>query len=89
MTLTNSALRHPIRLNALVILAGLLGAACASESPGGPSPVADVAATDRIRAAPAIVDLWGPGVGPHASAYASAINAAGLVVGVRGMGGGL
>jgi len=69
---------------ALVVLAGLLGAACASESPGGPSLVADVAVATHT-AGPGIVDLWGPGEPPpNATAYASAVNQAGVVVGRTG-----
>jgi probable HAF family extracellular repeat protein len=69
---------------ALVVLAGLLNAACGSESPGGPSLVADVAVGTNA-AVPAIVDLWGPGETPvDARAYASAVNQAGVVVGRTG-----
>jgi len=71
-------------LDALVVLAGLLCAGCASESPGGPSLVADVAVGTKT-AVPAIVDLWGPGETPvDARAYASAVNPAGVVVGRTG-----
>jgi len=69
----------------LVVLAGLLCAACASESPGGPSGFADVAAVSTNPAGPAVVDLWGPvEPPPNARAYASAVNQAGVVVGRTG-----
>ncbi len=69
--------------NALVVFAGLLCAACASESPGGPSRVvADVAVASN-NATPAVIDLWGPGAPQFdvRNVYASAVNQAGVVVG--------
>src|SRR6266571_5987943 len=75
-------MKHRIRLDALVLIAGLLGAACASESPGGPSSVADFAAAANP-AGPAVVGLWGPGAPQFdvRNVYASAVNQAGVVVG--------
>jgi len=71
--------------NALVVFAGLLCAACASESPGGPSGFADVAVASNP-AAPAVIDLWGPEAPQFdvRNVYASAINQAGVVVGRTG-----
>src|SRR6266487_920993 len=68
--------------DALVVLAGVVCAACAGESPGGPSPVADVAVATNT-SGPAVIDLWGPGA-PQLDArnvYASAVSQAGVVVG--------
>ncbi len=75
-------MKNRIHLDALVLIAGLLGAACASESPGGPSPVADFAVAANP-AGPAVVDLWGPGASQFdvRNVYASAVNQAGVVVG--------
>src|SRR5258705_745555 len=75
-------MKNRIHLDALVLIAGLLGAACASESPGGPSPVADFAVAANP-AGPAVVDLWGPGASQFdvRNGYASAFNQAGVVVG--------
>jgi len=71
--------------NARVVLAGLLCAACVSESPDGPSRVVAGVAVASNPAAPAVVDLWGPGETPaDARAYASAVNQAGVVVGRTG-----
>src|SRR5258708_1855566 len=75
-------MKNRIHLDALVLIAGLLAAACASESPGGPSPVADFAGA-ATPAGPAVVDLWGPGASQFdvRNVYASAVNQAGVVVG--------
>ncbi len=74
-----------MKTDALVVLAGVLGAACARESPGGPSQVADVAVATNT-SGPAVIDLWGPGTlqDDARNVYASAVNQAGVVVGRSG-----
>ncbi len=69
--------------NALVVFAGLLCAACASESPDGPSRVVADVALATNPAGPAVIDLWGPGAPQFdvRNVYASAVNQAGVVVG--------
>jgi len=65
--------------NPLIVLAGLLTAACATESASEPTRVAlNVAA---YAAGPAVVDLGGEPPPYPANPYASAVNPAGVVVG--------
>src|SRR5258708_38385736 len=75
---TETATGGPMKTRfALVGLAGLLGAACASVSPGGPSLVADVAVATHTAGA-RVVYLWGPGEHPpHAAACSFAGKQAG------------
>jgi len=71
-----------VKNDALVVLAGVVCAACAGESPRGLSRIADVVVATNT-SGPAVIDLWGPGA-PQFDArnvYASAVNQAGVVVG--------